>query len=306
MQYDMRKHYRSLADLFAQTSKRKVILIYDRSEVDVKAYVDEKDYQEMLKAQGLTHEMLRDSYDAVIHMTSVALAPEIEYQQDSNPQRREDKEMAIAADRRTLDAYLGHHRLSVVDASQSFASKQRSVLATVSQIVGHSRKAVIGDERRFLVKGKKLPAGSIPKNARRYKITQDFLRGSTEARWSVLTKRETLGVKEQSTTHYRGDATPDPDSVESMVRGRIISRDEYSRLMRTDTIARRKALVKERAAFRHDRTTDIEVDTYEDGTVIITATCLDDKLHLPDWVGREVTNDARYSTIALGLQKGTL
>ncbi len=302
MQYGMRNHYRSLADLFAQTSKRKVILIYDRSEVDVKAYVDDADYQEMLEAQGLTHEMLRDSYDAVIHMTSVALAPEIEYQQDSNPQRREDKEMAIAADKRTLEAYLGHPLLCVVDASQSFSSKQRSVLANVSQIVGHSRSAVIGTERRFLVKDKQ-QAITIPRNARRYKITQDFLRGSTPARWSVLTKRETLGNKEQSTTYYRGDAAPDPDSIESMVRGRIISRDEYSRLMRTDTIASRKALVKERAAFRHGRTTDLEVDTYEDGTVIVTATCHDDKLQLPDWVGVEVSEDLAYQTITLGLRK---
>jgi hypothetical protein len=291
LQMDMRKQYLDLARLFPDKPS---VILYDRAEIDARAYLSAEEFELCLSERGTNHTELRDSYHGVIHMRTVGFLEGARYDKDSNPQRREDRAGAIWADGSTLAAWLGHPNLHIVDP-QEFQSKKESALAKIADILG---RPPITRERRHLIKSGVNLADIVPEHCQRYLITQNYTEGSSPSRWSVLTRRETVSENLESTiTYYRGDASEDTDYSSQMVRGRIITRDEYIRQLRSDCDPQTSALVKTRYAFREDGY-DIELDHYESGLVLAV---MSGDGALPDWVGEEVTTVDEYSTVYLGL-----
>ena len=113
----------------------KIVILYDRGTVDVKAYLGEENYNKMLKENNLTHEKLINEYDMVIHMITVAADMENRYSNSNNTARFEDSKEAIDLDKRTSDAWKEHNNLKVVPVCELLEEKINLAINYVDELL---------------------------------------------------------------------------------------------------------------------------------------------------------------------------
>ena len=101
----------------------KIVILYDRGAVDIKAYLSEEEYNRMLEENNLNNENLINEYDLVIHMITVAADMENRYSNSNNKARFEDSQEAIDLDKRTSDAWKTHPNLKTVPVCEYLEDK---------------------------------------------------------------------------------------------------------------------------------------------------------------------------------------
>jgi predicted ATPase len=144
----IRLQYVALAQTFVERGE-KVVIIYDRAESDVAAYVGQEAFARLCEEAGLSAFDVRDSYEAVIFLVTAAFGAEHDYTTANNATRRETIEEAREVDLRTRTAWQGHPNLRIVDCSTDFQGKVDCVLAATAQILGIPEPLEI--EREFVV-----------------------------------------------------------------------------------------------------------------------------------------------------------
>ena len=169
-------------DLYARVADaydNDVIILCDRGLLDGKAYTDHDDFDALLGEHGMCEEDVLDRYDCVIHMMTSALGSFGEYRgTETNAVRIEaSAEEAIAADRRTMEAWNGSRRFYIIDNETDFEGKMQRVIDVMNTVVGQPSTSVKA-ERRYLVR---LPE-TMPDNVvmREYDIEQAYLEGSSD------------------------------------------------------------------------------------------------------------------------------
>ncbi|MBP5683820.1 MAG: ATP-binding protein [Bacilli bacterium] len=118
----------------------KVIILYDRGSVDVKAYLGEENYKKMLEENHLNNQELLDEYDLVIHMTTVAIGTENKYSNASNKARFEEANEAIDLDRRTCEAWSKHKNLRLAPVCDLLDEKVNIVIGFVDELIDSLEK----------------------------------------------------------------------------------------------------------------------------------------------------------------------
>lgn len=113
----------------------KIIILYDRGTVDVKAYLGEDNYNRMLKENNLKNEDLIKEYDLVIHMITVAADMENRYSNNNNKARFEDSREAIDLDKRTSDAWKEHPNLKIVPVCEYLEDKIQMAINYVDELL---------------------------------------------------------------------------------------------------------------------------------------------------------------------------
>ena len=113
----------------------KIVILYDRGAVDIKAYLGEEDYNKMLEENNLKNEDLINEYDLVIHMITVAADMEQRYSNSNNKARFEDSQEAIDLDKRTSDAWKLHPNLKVVPVCEFLEDKIQMAINYVDELL---------------------------------------------------------------------------------------------------------------------------------------------------------------------------
>jgi len=128
--------------------KKKVILL-DRGIMDIKAFMPEKDFSDILKRKKITEMELRDRYSGVIHLITAADGADRYYTNQNNPARIETPEEAIEIDKKIRECWLGHPRLKIIDNSTDFEGKLNRTFTAIANILGIPSPLPITE--RFLV-----------------------------------------------------------------------------------------------------------------------------------------------------------
>ncbi|RNF15559.1 uncharacterized protein Tco025E_05479 [Trypanosoma conorhini] len=111
------------------------IVISDRGTMDGSAFCSKDVFARIGKRLNVSMEMLRDRYDAVIHLVTAACGAR-EYYNLDNPARYEGIEEAVESDKKLRQVYVGHPMLRIIDNSTTFEEKIERGLALVGQIIG--------------------------------------------------------------------------------------------------------------------------------------------------------------------------
>ena len=127
------KRYKDFLKNYSDDTK--IIILYDRGSVDVKAYLGEENYQRMLKGNNLNNEELIKEYDLVIHMITVAADMENRYSNNNNKARFEDSREAIDLDCRTSEAWSAHPNLKVVPVCEYLEDKIQMAINYVDELL---------------------------------------------------------------------------------------------------------------------------------------------------------------------------
>src|SRR3989344_3744910 len=291
----METHFRDIAESYA--NDRKVVLLFDRGLMDSKAYVEPEVFEELLRATGWREALILERYDAVLHLRTAALGAEAFYTLANNATRRESFEEAVAADERTLAAWLGHTHLRIIpnESGKTFEDKMTRVKKHIAHMLGIPEPLEI--ERKFIVDRHRL--GDIPVPYRRLSITQTYLDASKgiEAR---VRATEIEGVA--TYTHTTKRFVRPGVRVEEECR---ISAQEYMQFLRTKD-PERGPILKDRMVFEWSNQY-FELDVFTDRKDRLTLlevelTDLQDRLILPPFIPviTEVTDDPAYSNARLG------
>lgn len=113
----------------------KCVIIYDRGLMDNKAYITDQQFSNLLKKMNLNEIDLLDRYDMVIHLVTAADGCSQYYTLENNEARSESIEEAIELDRKTLNTWIGHNNLVVIDNSTNFEEKINRVIDNIKEVV---------------------------------------------------------------------------------------------------------------------------------------------------------------------------
>lgn len=279
---------RGVAPLF----KKDVVIFYDRGLLDSKAYMSNESFAKILKENNLSEISVRDNYDAVFHLVTAAIGAEESYTTENNKARFETVEQAMAADKRTMDAWIGHPHMRVIDNSTGFKEKIDRLIKEVYVTMGVPVPVEI--ERKFLIKR---PTFEQLKDHECVKsqIVQTYLKRNDPEVERRVRQRGIDGEYSYYYTEKKVKTKCSRDEVE-----RKITKDEYLTFL-TEGVA---TLRKDRYCFFYENLY-FELDIYpdwEDEAILeieLTEEC--QEIKIPDWITviKEVTGDAKYTNANL-------
>ena len=274
----------------------KILIVCDRGMLDNRCYMTEEEFQRVIADLGSNEVELRDSYDAVFHLVSVAKGAEEFYGTESNGARYESLEEAAELDDHFIESWTGHPHLRVIDNSTDFEGKMKRLIAEISYFLGETAPYEI--ERKFLISYPNIAwLESLP-NCERIDITQFYL--SSEENHELRIRKR--GSKEWN-SFYLTEKLLDGTRKHLLRRQRLSLREYENLLAQKDP--NRREIKKTRYCLTYEGQY-FEIDVYpcwDDQAIIqIELSSEDTPIVFPPEIEvlREVTGDPLYrnTTIA--------
>jgi len=114
-------------------NKNSSIILCDRGLFDNLVYLTDKSNFDCFVSDSNSNYLdLLDSYNLVIHLESSTLNDDLEYENDTNLERYESRDIARGLDYKTKKAYLGHRNVKVIKPYTDFSLKKKEVIDTIN------------------------------------------------------------------------------------------------------------------------------------------------------------------------------
>lgn len=298
-QGELRSSYQRLARSLAP---QRVLIVYDRAEMDTAAYVSAETHSEILRELGLERAVLRDSYDAVFHLVTAAKGAEGAYTRENNAARRENQEEAKDADTRTLQAWLGHPHLRIISNREDFQMKIGRVISEAERLLGiGSVGAPVEIERKWLL-AEKPDMEMLSELAHRSEITQIYLHSNDDVERRIRERIDSDGSVTRTLTEKREVRSERGAPLQRVEYERLISKREFETLSES----RVSLIRKTRWVFAHSGRV-FELDRFERSEPIwileaeFSSIEESDVIEPPEWIGpiRDVSDDPSFKSASL-------
>lgn len=275
----------------------KVLLVYDRGMLDTKIYLEDYEFETLLKEMNLTEVDVRDNYDGVFHLVSAAKGAEEFYTLENNKARTETIEEARQKDDRGIEVWAGHPHFRIIDNEAGFEEKMKKLMAEISSLLGEPKPLEI--ERKFLIEKPNINKLLSIKACKKVEIIQTYLKSNEDEEVRVRQRGcdgsyiYTKTVKKEIGKGKRFE-----------FEERIDEKKYISLLMDADT--NRKAIRKTRFCLVY-LNQYFEIDLYpfwQDKAIVeIEVKNITDKIKMPKFIKviKEVTDDNRFSNAALAV-----
>lgn len=281
----------------------KVVILHDRGLMDGEVYVGPEDFEKLLIECGYKRNEVYGLYDGVLHLVSAAVGAPEAYTKANNEARMETLEEAVAADNRTMNAWVGHPHLRIINnEGVNFEKKMNKLMAEVLNLLGEPVPLEI--ERKFLIKRPDMSKLLDDMNATASDIIQTYLVSDEPGVERRIRQRGLIG-------DYSFFYTEKHDLSDGIreEREKIITLQEYINLLSEADTSRRQ-IRKRRYCFVY-KDKYFELDTYNfwlDSAILeIEVNSLDEEFELPEFIEviREVTNDKDYKNSSLAESNGS-
>lgn len=299
LQYQLQKEriYDQAVEMLPDSEQ--CVILYDRGIMDNKAYITADEFKTITTEQGLQELELLDSYDMVLHLVTAADGCPEHYTLENNQARSESAEEAVALDKKTQEAWLGHNHLVMVDNSTDFSEKINKVLENVYQLVRSPYS--VRYQRKYLVDLDKSSLGLLrKKNVIKIDMEQTYLEEPREHYERRLRKR-THGHEQ---TFYLTVQKKSGHGLNKIITDKKITEKEYMRFLESPIAG---TLKKERYTFVYKKQyfkLDI-IDGEPYGLLEVNPTRCDVTIELPEdlKIEREVTDDEEFDAGSLARKK---
>lgn len=256
---------------------KKSVVIYDRALLDGKAYINDISWYKLLSEEKLNEQNLLNRYDLVLHLVSVAYDKEDLFTNSNNEARYETKEEAKEKDAATLNAYLGHHNLKVIDNKTDFKTKIERVKNAILQEL--NEPLVTFNQLKFPIDIEKSDIDKIKLISNKSYIIQNYLL-SKDDQEIKLRKR----ITGKDITYYLIKEFKNKDG-DIFKTTNIISERAYNSYLK-NVDPRLKQLEKIRYSFKNDK--DVyNLDVFLDSNIAIlenNTTNKDEILNIPNYL----------------------
>jgi AAA domain len=243
------------------------VILCDRGTMDNRVYLPEREFASIMEDLHTDLVELRDHrYDAVFHLVTAADGAPHYYSLENNKVRTETAEEAIAVDKRTQRAWVGHPHLYVIDNSTEFEAKMSRLVDTLSKIVGLPSNLKRRSAKFLLASAPDVSRFPAEIDFQEFEVEKIYLQQSPTTTTSISTgtsqktnysfiRRRTnidsttglrLGsVYQHTAAHYAGDD-------ELIEQKRIISEREYAAARQTADPCRH-VVRQRRISFLYDK-----------------------------------------------------
>lgn len=273
------------------------VIICDRGVADSAAYVSRDDYIKALRANRIPSPVkARDlRYSAVFHLMSAANGAEEFYTVANNATRTETVSRARELDQQTIDAWMGHPHLRIIDNSTDFSGKLQRLDREICSALGVPTPLEV--ERKFLCRS--IDRSLLPPNSQVLDIEQIYLRSKDD-----IVKRIRRRGQKGSYVYFQTEKRAHSYGTSSETE-HFISEKKYrerSRKIATGT----RPLSKTRTCFTYqNQYFELDEIKVRDGRVLhlleIELTDMQQEVALPPFITieKEVTGDPDFSNRAL-------
>ena len=290
-------HFMRLASVCAKP----VLIVCDRGAMDISAYIAPEEWDSICGEAGTNSNVLRERYDAVLHLVSAADGAEQYYTTTTNSTRYEkaDEEglsIARELDKKVIKAWTGHPHLRVINNHDDFERKMQRVLREISNVLGLPQP--VTEERKYLVE----VTGELPET-----IDSDILQTYlvSEPGTEVRLRRRSWPSGKVVNVHNTKKRTAPGEQIETE---RQVENALYESLLQ-QADPYRQSISKLRQSFIW-KGQYFELDTYRgplEGLVILETKGIADAedVNFPPFIRviKEITGNKEYYNYNLALKK---
>ena len=296
-QLALEDHFMRLASVCAKP----VLIVCDRGAMDISAYIAPEEWDSICGEAGTNSNVLRERYDAVLHLVSAADGAEQYYTTATNSTRYEkaDEEglrIARELDKKVIKAWTGHPHLRVINNHDDFERKMQRTIREISNVLGLPQP--VTEERKYIVE----ITGELPETIDS-NITQTYL--VSDPGTEIRLRRRSWTSGKVVNIHNTKKRTPDNEQIETE---RQVENALYESLLQ-QADPYRSTIRKRRQSFIW-RGQYFELDTYHgalEGLVILETKGIADQedVNFPPFIHvvEEVTGNRDYYNATLALRK---
>ena len=166
----------------------KILILCERGTLDVKAYTSNRNFQQICKEYNTSEEELKNSYDAVFHLKTVAKGYKDQYKQVP-VYRKEDPDTAIYLDDKVIEAWSGHSNYRIIDAYPYFEDKMAKLINEISYLLHEEDKAYV--EKKYLINMPDVEQLIKHKQCRKVHVKQHYIIDETKKeKEKIVLRRE--------------------------------------------------------------------------------------------------------------------
>ena len=260
-------------DLFNYYKDDSVVIIYDRGLMDNKAYINEREFNDVLSwlsnkiGINVTEDDILQRYDMVIHLVTSAYGNN--YTLENNSARTEDVKSAIELDRKTMEAWMNHSNLKVINAEEDFKVKVNNVLDSIHNLLSSSIRKRRQIKYQIDIVDKILE--SIKSRCIISDIEQIYLKNDT------LEERIRKVKRGNDVSYYYTKQVKKENGESYVILNKSVTEEEYNILKNNceivDIITKRRYLfIYDKQAFRLDEYSNgyiLELDVGKEETKVI-------------------------------------
>jgi len=276
-----------------------IVIIYDRGLLDNKSYINDEEFEIVLNdlssylGKKVSEIDLASRYDMIIHL--VTSAGRRGYSLESNQARYESEDEALLLDKRTMNAWIVHNNLQIVDNTDDFDEKMNKVISLIHGCLGE--ESLIRREKKFIVQAyisKELVEkfNGLESIIEQYYIENDM--DESEIRLRKINY-------DFGCNYYYVVQNALENGIKKVLVEKKISEQEFNRLVNSNVIS---MINKKRISFTYEKQF-CKLDLFSDGLMVLEVILNDEKMEvlIPDCfkVIREVTDDKDYKNINLGI-----
>lgn len=136
VQYQLKRELQ--AENYAKSNTGSFIILSDRSAIEPAAYIGIDKIAKILNEFGKNFEQVKNSYNMVIHITTVAKGASKFYTLENNTTRSESISEAIAIDDNLMEIWANHHNRCIIDNNcNGFDEKLENIQTAVVNYILH-------------------------------------------------------------------------------------------------------------------------------------------------------------------------
>lgn len=155
-QYLVAKYQLSVEETLINSLKNStdnILLVFDRTLLDGKAYCSAQEWEIILERLGLIEQDIYERYDLILHFVSTAVGKFANYSTENNPARTETKEQAAFREEQNMKAYNGMNIAKKVCLNNDVQMDEKQNMA-VNVVFEFLKMAqlVFKSQEKFLVK----------------------------------------------------------------------------------------------------------------------------------------------------------
>lgn len=211
-----------------------IFVIHDRGIMDNRAYLEDEEFEDILKRYNDSELKIIDNYDLVLGLCSSSKI-EGEYETLSNPSRFETANEAILRDKRTLDCWKLHRNYKIIDATEIFEEKIELVLKEIENLANHNSEKKI---QRYLFNTPFNLNALLKEDTAKFKQTNYYIHSEIKEEIHTLSEKRYNGY-----SSYNLNIKKIIDDKEITIKDEIITEEEARKILIHNVINRMENVI---------------------------------------------------------------
>lgn len=155
----------------------KILIIYDGGPIDIKAITGKKIFNIICNNLNVNEEELRNSYDAIFHLKTVAKWNK-NYYNSIFHDKNIDKDYAVSLDDKLINAWIPHANYRIIDCYNHFNDKVKILIKEISKFLNTDENNYI--EKKFIIEKPDLNYLNNLKDSSKIRMILTYLNESTD------------------------------------------------------------------------------------------------------------------------------